>query len=206
MHRNYSFPAGNQTWNLTPGGQYRDIVYSHARNLSKHSGTAGIQLEIPQHLRPEFKLLESHGNMIRTMIGPSVKRSIRFDNADCTLILNMRLATDKPWITVTVAQAREAKRLRSQTATAMVRSAYPNHAPPPMSSQQGRALGLPPPQPTLVNTRSRRPRPLGTPITPNQDASSSTTNPFFFFFLFLRAGSTQQLCVCILPTYYTWQL
>ena len=74
--------------------EHRDLVYAHARNLANHQGKAGIRLEIPQHLRPEFKLLEAHGNMIRTTIGPAVKRSIRYSDSDCSLILNLRLSPD----------------------------------------------------------------------------------------------------------------
>ena len=78
----------------------RDQVYAHAKNLAKQEGKAGIRLEIPPHLKPEFKLLENHGNSIRTMYGPSVKRSIRFDDSECSLILNMKLSPDDPWVTV----------------------------------------------------------------------------------------------------------
>ena len=83
------------------------MVYSHAKALAKHEGKAGVRLEIPQHLKPEFKLLKNHGNSIRTMYGPSVKRSIPFDYAECSLVLNMKLSPDVPWASMWSKQGRQ---------------------------------------------------------------------------------------------------
>ena len=118
-----------------------DLIYSYAKNLAKMDGKAGIRLDIPQHLRSEFKILETHGNMIRKNIGTSVKRSIRFDDSERSLILNMRLTADDPWVTVTVQQAMEAKRIRNQESIRLIRST----APPTtsgMTSPLGKALGI----------------------------------------------------------------
>ena len=49
----------------------RDIEYAHAKNLAKQEGKAGIRLEIPQHLKHEFKLLEGHGNICLLYTSPS---------------------------------------------------------------------------------------------------------------------------------------
>ena len=35
----------------------RDIVYGHAKNLAGNGGKAGIRMEIPEHLRADFRLL-----------------------------------------------------------------------------------------------------------------------------------------------------
>ena len=155
----------------------RDLVYAHARNLAKHAGSAGIRLEIPQHLRPDFKLLESHGNTIRGMMGPAVKRSIRFEDSDCSLILNIRLSPDDPWVTVSVDQAKEARRLRAQAAVAMIRTSYPGQTSQPISSQQSRALGLPPPAVAGPSGAQRRPRALG---SPSQQGTDPANNPFSY--------------------------
>ena len=140
----------------------RDLVYAHAKNLAKHQGKAGIRLEIPQHLKSEFKLLEGHGNNIRTMYGPTVKRSIRFDDSECSLVLNMKLSADDPWVSVSVEQARETKKIRSQASIALIRGAHANTQQQPLSASQGRALGLP-------SGPGPRPRPI--------PASQSTTPP-----------------------------
>ena len=153
----------------------RDLVYSHARNLAKHTGKAGIRLEIPQHLRPDFKLLESHGNTIRTMYGPAVKRSIRFDDSECSLVLNMRLTPDDPWVAVSVDQAREAKKMRSQAAVSMIRSSFGARAQT-MTASQGRALGLPQATPTT----GKRPRPLTSPATAAAAAANATAGGISF--------------------------
>ena len=70
----------------------RQIVHSHAKNLPKKGGKAGIRLEIPEHLRPDFRLLESHGNAVRAALGNEVKRSIRFDDAEKALVLNVKMS------------------------------------------------------------------------------------------------------------------
>ena len=152
----------------------RDMVYAHAKHLADHAGKAGIRLEIPPHLKHEFKLLEGHGNMIRTMYGSAVKRSIRFDDSECSLILNMKLSPSDPWVTVSVDQARETKKMRGQASVALIRQSYPDHQHQALSSSQGRALGLPA-QPSANRTPigGKRPRPLGTP-------PDTANNPFSY--------------------------
>ena len=153
----------------------RDLVYAHARNLAKQQGKAGIRLEIPQHLRPEFKLLEGHGNNIRNLYGPAVKRSIRFDDSECSLVLNMKLSADDPWVSVSVEQARETKKMRTQASISMIRSSNGNMQQP-LTTTQGRALGLP-------NAVGPRPRPLtGPSSTPTAAPSGGTPqqNPFSY--------------------------
>ena len=70
----------------------RDVAYAHASNLAGQNGKAGVRLEIPEHLRADFRLLENHGNIIRTALGPDIRRSIRFDVADQALVLNAKHA------------------------------------------------------------------------------------------------------------------
>ena len=151
----------------------RDLVYAHAKNLAKHQGKAGIRLEIPQHLRPEFKLLENHGNNIRNMYGPNVKRSIRFDDAECSLVLNMKLSADDPWVSVSVEQARETKKIRNQASMTMIRSAHASFQQDAITAPQGRALGIP----TQVGPR---PRPLTGPSQTATTSPRGQQNPFSY--------------------------
>ena len=159
----------------------RDVVYAHAKNLARHEGKAGIRLEIPQHLKHEFKLLEGHGNMIRTMYSNGVKRSIRFDDSEYSLVLNVRLAADDPWVSVSVAQAKETKRLRSQASVFLIRHSYGNLSNLAISASQSRALGIPS-QPT----GGTRPRPLSSPVAAASSDShcgqppAGTPNPFSY--------------------------
>ena len=120
----------------------RDIVYSHANRLSKHTGKAGIRLEIPEHLRSDFRLLETHGNAVRASQGPNVKRSIRFDDAEMSLVLNIKLGEHDPWVSVDISQAREAKRIKKKKAVQCIRNVYDRQSGSNVTSPVAKALGL----------------------------------------------------------------
>ena len=137
----------------------RDVVYSYINRLAKHAGKAGIRLEIPLHLKSEFKLLEAHGNRVRTANGKDVKRSIQFDDADKLLILNVKISQDDDWTLVTVHQAREAKRIHAEADVRSIRMAY--DAEPDTDCRKSpnrKALGLSRPA-----FRGKRPREMRGP-------------------------------------------
>ena len=69
-------------------------------------------MEIPQNLRQDFKILEAHENLVHTTSRQTVKQSIRFDDSEWSLQLNILLSQFDPWVTVLIEQAKEAKRLR----------------------------------------------------------------------------------------------
>ena len=74
----------------------RDTVYTYVRNLAKMAGKAGIRLEIPEHLRIDFRLLETHGSTVRSVMGENTRRSIRFNDVDLSLVLNVKTGEHDP--------------------------------------------------------------------------------------------------------------
>ena len=122
-------------------------------------------------------MLENHGNIIRTALGPDIRRSIRFDDADQALVLNVKHAYDEPWIIVDADQAREAKRIKGRNAVERIRKMYELSDDINITSPVTKALGL----------TGFRPNPgtgsNGVPISPSRERSSGSrpqnNNPFW---------------------------
>ena len=70
--------------------QARDVVQSYAVNLSEAGGTAGLRLDVPDHLRGLFRLFEVHAAALRDRYG-TVKRAIRFDDTEMSLYMDVKL-------------------------------------------------------------------------------------------------------------------
>ena len=152
----------------------RDTVYSYARSLAKSAGKAGIRLEIPQHLRTAFRLLETHADAVRAAMGPDMKRSIRFNDVERSLVLSIKLSEHDPWITIDVKQATEARRLKHDNAIKCIKNVYEKAEPIQMSSPATRALGLWRTRPTMTpSVAPSRERSGG-----NNNSSVPTNNPF----------------------------
>ena len=96
--------------------QQRDIVQSHANNLSKHTGKAGIRLEVPQFLEGAFKGLMEHAATLNATTKDGIKRSIKFDDKEMSLCLDIKLPTAEKWHRFSYEQIREASKLRSAQA------------------------------------------------------------------------------------------
>ena len=146
-------------------------MYSYARSLAQHGGKAGIRLEIPQHLRTAFRLLETHGNAVKAAIGQSMKRSIRFDDVERSLVLSIKLSEHDPWITIDVRQATEARRLKHDNAIKCIKNVCEKAEPIQLSSPATRALGLWKTRPIASGNASVAP-------SREQSKSSSGGNPF----------------------------
>ena len=71
-----------------------------------------------------------------------VKRSIRFDDSEMSLLLHVKMDQESPWITVDSAQARAAKKKKAIEAERRMNEAY-QAAQPAMSTPLAKALGLP---------------------------------------------------------------
>ena len=78
-----------------PDVETRDHVRSSARNLAGKT-SMGIRLEIPEHLRPSLRSLESISFDLKKRV-PGMKRNIKFDDAVMDLVLDVKLGDDKPW-------------------------------------------------------------------------------------------------------------
>ena len=90
-----------------------------------------------------------------------------------SFLLSIKLADTDPWVTVTPAQAAEAKKARNAAATKMVRNSY-THETRTLTSPEGRALGI-------QGGGGHRPRPLGdrhAQASPSRESNGSNDNPF----------------------------
>ena len=74
----------------------RDLVQSFAANLAKVNGKAGIRMELPEHLRGLFKMFEVHGANLRAKF-PGLKRSIKYDDSNQSLCMDVRLPNKNKW-------------------------------------------------------------------------------------------------------------
>ena len=95
--------------------ELRDLIQTYAVNLAKLDSKAGIRLEIPPFLRNDFKMLEAHGNELRRKYGKennTVKRAIKFDDADRGLVMDVRLPGSEDWQRIYPWQARQSRNLR----------------------------------------------------------------------------------------------
>ena len=88
----------------------RDMVVSFAPNLARANQTgqtAGLRMEIPSHLQGVFKTLDSHGHLLRDRHGPGLKRNIRFDDMELSLVMDLKLPDQASWMRVDYETARE---------------------------------------------------------------------------------------------------
>ena len=89
------------------GIEARDRVTSYARNLgqyvdSKGKPTAGIRFEIPDHLTGVHKCLLQYAHALWVKHGkdPDFKRNVRFNDADMSFSLDVKLPGKLKWMTV----------------------------------------------------------------------------------------------------------
>lgn len=103
----------------------RVAVCSYSRNLADHrssngSPTAGVRMEIPEHLAGVHQTLLQHGSMLRRRHGQSFKRNIKYDDTEQTLYMDIRLPGDVDWLRVDYSVAveeRRAERMRESSRT-----------------------------------------------------------------------------------------
>ena len=72
-----------------PDIETRDLVRSAARNLAGKP-SHGMRLEIPEHLRPSLRNLESVSYDLKKR-NPNLKRNKKFDDAVMDLVLDIKL-------------------------------------------------------------------------------------------------------------------
>ena len=95
----------------------RDMVLGAAALLApfvddQGKPTAGLRIEVPKHLRTEFRLLFKYGQNLRARHGKGTRRHVKFDDGAMTLFLNVRLPGDESWSRVSVEVARRGLRAR----------------------------------------------------------------------------------------------
>lgn len=77
------------------------------------AGKDGVRLEIPAHLRQTFRLLDSHGAELKKR-HPTTKRSIKFEDATGSLVLDVKIDDQEGWIRINPNMAEEARSLREE--------------------------------------------------------------------------------------------
>lgn len=92
----------------------RDVVQSYAPNLAKQEGRAVVRLDIPAHLRHTFRLLDSHGAELKKR-RPTTKRSIKFEDATRSLVLDVRINEEEGWCRIDPAMTKEARFRREKS-------------------------------------------------------------------------------------------
>ena len=84
----------------------RDIVRGSAANLAGSGPDVGVRLEVPNHLRPAMKALQSLSyNLKQKHTG--ARRNVLFDDDSLNLVLDFSLGDGQPWKRVTAEQARK---------------------------------------------------------------------------------------------------
>ena len=96
----------------------RDTVLGASAQLSGFfeggRPTAGIRLEIPKELTTSFKILEKYGQQLRRRHGQGLKRHVRFDDADQSLYLRVKLPGDVQWSRIPIEVARRGVQARDK--------------------------------------------------------------------------------------------
>ena len=91
-----------------PDIETRDCVRAAARNLSGKP-SYGMRLEIPDHLRPSLRNLESVSFDLKKR-HPDMKRNIKFDDGVMDLVLDVKLDDSRPWQKIRPEDAKTARR------------------------------------------------------------------------------------------------
>ena len=80
----------------------RDFVVSHAKNLAKFDRDVqiGMRLDYPEFLGNAYRTLEKFGAKMRARNGKEFKRSIKFNDDELTLYMDMKLPGSEEWIQV----------------------------------------------------------------------------------------------------------
>lgn len=139
----------------------RDVIKSYSSNLSKHIGKAGIRLEVPTHLRHVFRLLETHAAELRKC-HPGTKWSIKFDDIEMSLALDVKVSEVDGWMRITPEAARKSRAQRGSVDVQAGRAT-------PGGRAGRRALMLPSPGKTFAFQPGQSTRTSG-------DANNNDTN------------------------------
>ena len=104
----------------------RDLIMSHAVNLAtaidaEGKPTAGVRIDVPQHLNGQFQDFLAYGRALHKTHGRGFKRHVKFDDQDECLYMNIKLPNTEEWLYVDHAMAMESRKMRLQRNTAITR-------------------------------------------------------------------------------------
>ena len=66
-----------------------------------------MRLDYPAHLGSDYRALDAYGARLRSRFGQGMKRSIKFNDDEQTLYMDICLPNSEEWIRVTVGMAKE---------------------------------------------------------------------------------------------------
>ena len=141
----------------------RDFIASHSRNLAgfqdaSGNPTATVRMEVPMHLRGVKKELEEYGYLLKYETGmqKDFKRSIKFNDAEQTLYMDVLYPGEKRWAKITYEQARDGNKQNNLEMAAKSRSKGNSGAMmeylPPNQARSGPAAT---PQPPIQASQSQ---------------------------------------------------
>ena len=87
--------------------QVRDTIKAKAANLSEFRDSAGMRLQVPDHLQKDFKLLMGLSYDLK-QIHKELKRNIKFDEDELNLFMDVQIRKDGQWKRIRPSQAKEA--------------------------------------------------------------------------------------------------
>ena len=87
--------------------EIRNAVKAQAANLANFRNSAGMRLQIPNHLQKDFKTLMALSHDLKKK-NLDLKRNVKFDEDDHGLFMDFQLRTDGRWNRVKPVQAKQA--------------------------------------------------------------------------------------------------
>ena len=120
----------------------RDNIHSYANGLAKSGGAAGLRIDVPPMLKQSFRLLDEHGMTMVNIYGKGVKRSIKFDDRNRDLMMDIKLPTSDVWHNITVEQAKEARKVRVESDLRSLRAIGAKTIQPSIGEERAKALML----------------------------------------------------------------
>ena len=99
--------------------QIRDAVKAAAPNLANHRDSAGMRLQVPDHLQRDFKALMNLSYDLKKR-HPNLKRNVKFDEDDYGLFMDIKLNESGDWKRVKPAQAHRATKNRKTNTTLLL--------------------------------------------------------------------------------------
>ena len=88
----------------------RDMIFSYASNLARfrdEPDRPGVRIDVPDQLKGVFGDLEKYGASLRRNLGPELKRSIKFDDSNRSMYIDVLFPGDQNWTKITYEVAKE---------------------------------------------------------------------------------------------------
>lgn len=115
------------------------MVFSYAPNLANHrqqKEPPGIRMDFTDHLRGAFATLEKYGITMKSELGGEFKRSIKYDDSEMNLRIDVLFPGDTNWTRVSLEIAQEEVERRKRNENAATRERVLSVSKPSTSEQE----------------------------------------------------------------------